>query len=544
MILRNSLNFISRLFNTLSKQLRNIYLNSNYYDKKISKVSNNNLVYKPSPHLLSSLIKYQTKKINVKDISIDNLWENKNINSESFRKLNNFYWFFSLDLKSSKTNTQKILTDWIKKNFRYNSKSWELDLTSKRIIAWLSNHNLTVKENDKKYQYQFDEMIQKQTNHLINEISKSEVLDDKMVGCAAIILVGLSYKDKKNYLAYGLNLLKKISKFSFDNYGFPKSRNIKQLIFYLKYFILIREWFKESQVKVPEDVDETIYYLGQGYAFIWQNIEFDILMNGNNLSNNTEFDHYLKRLSYKFKNENKEFGGYAILHNKKISIVMDVGSSPSSKFSSNYQSGALSFEINSNGKKLISNCGYYNKENSKLSKLSRSTATHSTLIIDDNSSCQYKKVNNNNFLVKNNLKILKKNVIFEKDYWKISSAHDGYQKRYNTIHEREIEFYPEHFKFIGTDKIIIKKKNLNIKFEIRFHLEPNVKLMKTQDNKTILIELGDEGWKFNCDNYDINIDNGLYFGNKNSYIQNQNIFISGITNTQNQNIIWQLSKIK
>jgi uncharacterized heparinase superfamily protein len=67
--------------------------------------------------------------------------------------------------------------------------------------------------------------------------------------------------------------------------------------------------------------------------------------------------------------------------------------------------------------------------------------------------------------------------------------------------------------------------------------------MKTQDNKAILIELEDEGWKFTCENYDINIDNGLYFGKKNSYIQNQNIFISGITNNQNQMIIWQLNKI-
>ena len=38
--------------------------------------------------------------------------------------------------------------------------------------------------------------------------------------------------------------------------------------------------------------------------------------------------------------------------------------------------------------------------------------------------------------------------------------------------------------------------------------------MKTQDNKTILIELDNEGWKFSCDNFDINIDNGLYFGKK------------------------------
>ena len=67
--------------------------------------------------------------------------------------------------------------------------------------------------------------------------------------------------------------------------------------------------------------------------------------------------------------------------------------------------------------------------------------------------------------------------------------------------------------------------------------------MKTQDNKTILIQLGDEGWKFTCDNYDINIDNGLYFGNKNSYTENQNIFISGISNNQTESIMWEIKKI-
>ena len=44
------------------------------------------------------------------------------------------------------------------------------------------------------------------------------------------------------------------------------------------------------------------------------------------------------------------------------------------------------------------------------------------------------------------LKVLKKNIVFEKNYWKISAAHDGYLKQYGIIHEREIEFYPEQIK--------------------------------------------------------------------------------------------------
>ena len=57
--------YINRFFfNVLSKPLRKVYLNSNIYDKKISKISDKNeFIYKPSPHLLSSLIKYQKNKI-------------------------------------------------------------------------------------------------------------------------------------------------------------------------------------------------------------------------------------------------------------------------------------------------------------------------------------------------------------------------------------------------------------------------------------------------------------------------------------------------
>ena len=449
--------YISRFFLSIINQVRKFYLNSKFYDRKISKVSSKNFIYKPSPHLLSSLIKYQKKKFKIEDFFLNEIWKNKNLSQKEFKSLNSFYWFFSLDLKSSKETTQFVITNWINENQKYNFKSWDFDLTAKRIIAWLSCHNLTYEEGNQDYKNDFNKIIQKQTNHLINEINKSELVDDKLIGCASIILVGLCYQNEKNYLSFGTTLLKKISKLTLDNYGFPKSRNIKQLIFYLKYFILIREWFKESRVNIPEHIDETIYYLGQGYAFFENNNPSNFLFNGNNISNHDDFDIYLKRLGYKFKNENQEFGGYIILKNKKTWLSMDVGSTPNPKFTKDYQSGTLSFEIITNGKKLLSNCGYYKKKNNQLNQLSKSSAAHSTLIIDDNSSCKFIQTHNNS-LIKNGLKIIKKNYVFENNYWKISASHDGYIKKYNSIHEREIEFYPEKMTFMGQDKIIKKKK--------------------------------------------------------------------------------------
>ena len=82
-----------------------------------------------------------------------------------------------------------------------------------------------------------------------------------------------------------------------------------------------------------------------------------------------------------------------------------------------------------------------------------------------------------------------------------------------------------------------------MKFEIRFHLEPNTKIMKTQDNRSILIDLNGDGWKFNSDNNPINIDNGLYFGKKNMFTENQNICISGMTKDKNHTIKWEITKL-
>ena len=542
MININLLNNLSNLYLNTKKNFRNIYKKSNLYDKKISRIKNKSFEYKPSPHLLSSIVNYQNKKYKIDDFALDSIWRS-DINSQDYQKLNNFFWFFNLDLKSSKKETQSTISNWINRNSKFNEKSWDFDLTAKRIIAWLSNHKLTYEDCNDEFKLKFDYSIQKQANYLLNEIHNSSEFENKIIGCAAIILTGLAYNDHKNYLENGLNLLKKIIKSSIDNQGFPRSRSIRQLSLYLKYFIIIREWFKESQNRIPDYIDENIYYLGQSYCFTWQNINQDIFFNGNYLSNNDEFNQYLKRFGYKFVNENKEHAGYAILKNKNIVLVMDVGPSPIQKFSKDYQSGALSFEIISKGKKLINNSGYFPNKTSKFNKFSKSTSLQNTMIIEDNSSCDFIKNEKSEYIIKNGLKISKKNIVFETNYWKISASHDGYYKKFKLIHEREIEFYPEQEKFVGFDKIL-KKHKKNIKFDIRFHLNPNSKVMKTQDNKSILIELEDEGWRFSCDNFDINIDNGLYFGKKNSYIENQNIYISGITNKSEDTIKWEISKLQ
>ena len=139
------------------------------------------------------------------------------------------------------------------------NKISDLDILSKRIIAWISNSKLT-DENAEQTTKSDLITIKKQTNHLINEIKRSDELDDKIIGSTAIILVGLTYGDS-HYLRFGIDILKQLLNFSLDITNFPKSRNLRQLVFYLKYLIIIRELLKESQTNIPEFLNEKIYYL-------------------------------------------------------------------------------------------------------------------------------------------------------------------------------------------------------------------------------------------------------------------------------------------
>ena len=535
-------NFSSIIFQIINK-IRNIYLNSPIYNKKISKIDDKIIIYKPSQNILNSLIKFNKKKCNVEEYSLNSVWKNsKNLNSKNFKNLHSFFWLFTLDLKSSSKITQNIIYNWIEENDKYKKNIWDLDILSKRIIAWISNSKLTYENAENKYKLHFNSLIKKQTNHLINEIKRSEQLDDKIIGSTAIILVGLAYGDNF-YLKFGIEILKKLLNFSLDSSNFPKTRNLRQLVFYLKYLIVIRELLKESQTNIPDFIDETIFYLGKSYNLLCAESKSGILFNGNFEDTNKEFDRYLSFHKYKFKDDLNESGGYLVLKSKKSSLAIDIGRAPEKKFSKDYQAGVLSFEYNYLGEKVITNSGYFQDYKHQLNIISKSSATQSTLVLNNTSSVNFERDKNGFMLASKNFKILTKEINLEDKIWFIKASHDAYLKSNGVIHERQINYFTDKFKLQGYDKLIKTKNFKPSNFEIRFHLLPEINLTKLLNNEAILIESKNAGWKFTCKEYKIDIETGLYFGIKNKYLENKNILITGLTNSDEQKVSWEISKI-
>ena len=68
MTIKNFIADLSQIYFNLKLNLKQFYQNSSFYDKKISKTKDIAFVYKPSPYLLSSIVKYQKKNIKLKTL--------------------------------------------------------------------------------------------------------------------------------------------------------------------------------------------------------------------------------------------------------------------------------------------------------------------------------------------------------------------------------------------------------------------------------------------------------------------------------------------
>tara|TARA_B100000029_G_scaffold407013_1_gene407805 strand:+ start:408 stop:2063 length:1656 start_codon:yes stop_codon:yes gene_type:complete len=528
---------------------RNFYLKSSLYNKKLITFIPDRIFYSPSTYLSASLTSINNDFYKITDTAPELLWKTSINDKLKFENLHSFLWLTKLDRKNSKNTTKKIIRSWINIFFNYEPDTWQAEITAKRIIAWSSNTDITLEDSDKIYKENFFLCLIKQSNFLLRNLNSIFYAPTKIISCAAIILSGIIFKENDSNYKIGIKELEKIIKNYFDENGFPKSRNPEEVYICLKYLILIREWFKEAQKPIPDFLNEIIKKSGNCYAMLsCSNKQFP-LFNGSTEINHKDYDLFLKNLKYKFTNKNYEIADLIKIKKKKFEFFIDCGNPPPNNFVKYYQAGCLSFELSSNKQKIICNSGYGKYLSAKLTALSRSTAAHSTLYINDTSSCIFQK---NRFINKtygNSLlqkhKIIKKNYTENKDFYSIIASHNGYEKQFGCIHTRSIKILKKDDKIFGQDELKKTKNYPNsLYYFIRFHIYPNIKIVKTKAGNSILISLPNgEGWLLNCETNDFQIEKNIFLGNKNKIINNESVSISGNINKEISLIKWEIERV-
>jgi len=528
---------------------RNFYFKTNFYNKKLVTFIPERIFYNPSTYLSASLTNITSDFYKITNTAPALLWKISEKEKREFNNLHSFLWLNKLDRKNSKVIIKNIISSWIDIFFNYSPNTWEMEITAKRIIAWTSNVDITLENSDAVYKNKFFLSLIKQSNFLLRNLNNLFYYPSKIICCAAIILSGMIFKENEiNYKA-GIKELEKIVKKYFDNNGFPKSRNPEEVFICIKYLILIREWHKEAQDPIPDFLNEIIRKCGSCYALLsCSNKQFP-LFNGSTEINFKDYDIFLKNLKYKFTNKDHEVGELIKIKQKKFELFIDCGNPPSNIFAKHYQAGCLSFELISNKQKVICNLGYGKYLSTKLASISRTTAAHSTLYINDTSSCTFQKNYTINKIYGNSLiykhRIIKKNYTEDKDFYLISASHNGYEKNFGYIHTRSIKISKTKDKIFGYDKLKKTKKNYGLlHYFVRFHVYPDTKVVKTIAGNSVLISLPNgEGWSLRSETNNFEIEKNIFLGNKKGIINNESISISEKLNEENVLIKWMLERI-
>ena len=226
-------------------------------------------------------------------------------------------WLNLIDRKTEVKVVQKILNDWLKKYRNYKKDIWNPKIVGIRIISWISNGEMILNNSGQDFENSFFKCLIKQVNFLKKNFNTFTNDKTKISSISALVISGLVFKEYFNNYTLGLRELKKITDEYFDKDGFPKNRNFENLIIFLQYFILIKEWIKNGQEIVPDYLEDIIEKNLICLNSLVNSSKKVPLFNGVTEKNLDDFIEYLNKLNYRFDKNLVSVGKIQIIKNKK-----------------------------------------------------------------------------------------------------------------------------------------------------------------------------------------------------------------------------------
>jgi uncharacterized heparinase superfamily protein len=541
--------YLLSLKKSFQDRLRKKKFKSSNYNILLGGIQPHRIYESSNIFLIQDLINNDPIILNTVRKFTTNIWKITNLDNDKAKKLHDFSWLPALNIKIEKELGCLIVDQWINNFSNYNDKYWTLDIITTRLINWISSYDIIFKNSYLVFRSKVINNIVKQAKHLFKNIYLINTGIEKIKSLATLILVGNSFEQYEEYTQFGLkNLEDELSNF-IDKDGFVKTKNPEDLFWTLYFLVLVKEWLILSRKQTPAFINIYINSLGICFKFLrFSNGDLP-LFNGANQINTARFYEHLESRGYEFENMENIFCGYAKIKSKKIEIFIDANNPTSMLYSKNYQAGPLSFELVSNGVKFICNSGSGKNFGEELFYLSSSTAAHSTVTINDTSSCIFQKNKlirkyfGNSLIEKH--KIFKKEIKSNKEFIQYIVSHDGYHERFKILHERQITLFKNKSHIEGIDNLNCKNlENKNLTFSVRFHIHPDIRITKTIGNDILLSSTNGEGWIFRGYQIPTKIEKNLYFGNPNNIKESSFILLEGKIENENTNIIWHLEKTK
>lgn len=218
-------------------------------------------------------------------------------------------------------------------------------------------------------------------------------------------------------------------------------------------------------------------------------------------------------------------------------VIADVGAPPPLELSGEAHAGALSIEVSVGTRLMFVNGGSPGLSGHEWRATSRSTAAHSTLVLDEKSSSR--------LLRHAGLEVMAGGVpIRGPDHVRakiadtagsvtLDAEHDGYLGRYGLMHKRQLTLSDDGLQIEGVDRLAPQRGTMRLKrdlpFSVHFHLHPEVQCTAASRQSATIV-LGDGAtWRIAVEGASLSVEESIHFANSSGPRQSQQIVLRGAT---------------
>ncbi len=313
-------------------------------------------------------------------------------------------------------------------------------------------------------------------------------------------------------------------------------RNPERHLDVLRHLVDIRANLRDADAEIPPALQGAIDRMAPMLRFFRHGDGGLCLFNGGNESRDWLIDMVLTHADARGKPlASAPHSGFERMAAHRTLVVMDAGAPPPAGFDIHAHAGTLSFEMSVGKERLVVNCGAYEGPDARWHAASRTTAAHSTVVVDDVNSSE---------LLADGLGARPRRVTVERreqdgEVW-VDAAHDGYLGTFGLTHQRRLYLAASGDDLRGEETLTGRG---NRKLAVRFHLHPQVKASMTGRGSAVLLRLaGGQGWQFRATGGVTNVQESVYFGAGGEVRRTEQIVISAATQDTAQ-IRWAISRV-
>ena len=467
------------------------------------------------------------------------------------RMLQGFSWLRDLGASASREKgarlAEAVVGRWLIAHGTRADEAWAPELWGERILFWTAYAPYILSSRDGGYRSALLNTLARGARHLDATADKAPPGLPRITAWSGALVAALTVQGAISRLSRAESgLMRSLAGAQFEDGGLM-SRNPQEQLLLVDRLGLVRAAYFAAKQAQPEALEGAAaaalaalhgVTMGDNALGSWQ---------GGNPGDPIRLAALVEGCGLRARPLRQARGwGYQRLSALGTIIVVDAAPPPPQKMAATGSASSLAMEMSDGGQRLVVNCGGPGLEPtslpSELVQALRSTAAHSTLVLDDTNSTA---ILPDGSLGKGvaDVEIARSE---DNDCSRLEASHDGYVKGFGLIHQRRLSLGNDGKEVRGEDRLIAKgRKKIReaAPFAIRFHLAPGVEATVTADGMgAILRSSGAPPWNFRCRGAMLHVEESLFIDGRGQPLPTLQLVVVGEISGVGGEIAWQFRR--